>query len=285
MGINLFGGARNNGIGGTSHKNQTTVDGKLARGFKDLLESKEMEAVKANSKSGDTLTISQQGSVAQKLEELERIHKETDYSGMTDIEIIRTFNQRYEEAFPNLLGKFMVNPTKYQSVSDQRVELLKQTVKDYRTMQLNGEAAVNQTKELYGYTGLSNAEIIKKVQEDIKDDGTLESKCATMWQLWNAGVISDSAFGACSMNIFYMQRDAYKKAFSQQNIDMESEHYRNWIKNGGMDDTKISWSELRASVFSNNHISDMCGVEVENELNGLFDMFIKNENKGVRKNV
>lgn len=285
MSVNLFGGLRNGGMQ-TAPKKQTAVDRNLAMGFRELVEAQKPEAAKTTNKGMDTVTISPQaGTVAQKLEELERIHKETDYSGMTDIEIIRTFDERYEKAFPNFRGKLILNGEKYEPVCEQKRKLLKDTVKDYRTMYLNGEDAINQGREVSGYTGLSNGEIIKRVEEDTVDNGTLESKVDVMWKLWGLGAISDEAFGAFQYNITCMQRDKYKETFNTQNIDTQSDHYMNWLKNGAMEGVEMSWSEIKETLFANVNVAGAFGESIANQMNDLFDIFIKGEKEGVGRNV
>lgn len=255
-------------------KKSTIADEGLAVGFKDLLKNKKDAYVKTVNKNEDTLTISGYGNVSQKLVELQKIHEETDYSGMSDMEIYKLINDRYENAFPHRSAKMTLNTDKYQDIGIQNRANLYAAIKNPNFVDLRGEAAYERRKEYLGYQGLSNSEIIQKIKKDIPDDGSLENKVEVMNQLWIMGVISTEASMAFDSSIRAIQRQTFKDAFGQEALK-DINFFSNWIKNGGTENMKMSWGEMREHMFSRMNIEEVYGLEVKKELNNLFDDFIK----------
>lgn len=255
-------------------KKSTSVDGYLAGGFKNLLADKMDTSVKSTNKNQDTLTISGYGNVPQRLAELQKLHEETDYSGMTDIEIDKLIEERYEKAFPNRRAKMMLNTEKYQDIGIQQTANLREVIKNPNMIDLNGEADHERQKEYLGYQDLSNSEIIQKIKQDIPDDGSLENKVEITHRLWAMGVISNEAHVAFSSSIDRIQWQTFKETFGEE-AAKDNKVLRNWIKSGGTENIKMSWGEMKEFMYSSINIAEVYGQKVKEELDNLFDNLMK----------
>ncbi|QAT42098.1 hypothetical protein [Aminipila luticellarii] len=250
-------------------KKTTTVDGNLAVGFRDLLETKKSQEVGATDRTKDTLNISGYANVPQRLAELQKLHEETDYSGMTDMEIYKLINDRYEQAFPHRGAKMELNTPKYQDIGIQNMANLREAIKNPNFVQLRGEASYNRAKEYFGYQGLSNSEIIQKVKEEIPDDGSLENKIEIRDRLAGMGLISDITVMAFHSSIAHLQRQVFRETFGQE-AAKDINAFENWLRSGSMEDVQMSWGEMKEFMFGTMKVAEIYGVEVQKELNDLF---------------
>ncbi|MGN0711184.1 MAG: hypothetical protein ACI4LO_05415, partial [Anaerovoracaceae bacterium] len=192
-----------------SNRKSVTADSALSNKFRNLLSSKaEMAAMreeelgaadgkeKAAGVKGtnmDRLTINGYGDIQYKLTELQRIHEETDYSGMNDFEIYRTIRGRFERAFPNLTGKWIrsARPREIGDIVALRSQQYKDKIKDpeiYETGPMTWDEMVEHEKRYFGYEGLTNEEILQKHKESFKDDGSIDAKGQFLSELWGLGV-------------------------------------------------------------------------------------------------
>ncbi len=190
MSINLWGGVKA-GASGTVAKRQTVgKNAEVISEFRTMFETQKESASKVESKDGDTITISQRGNITQKLEDLKKIHQQTDYSRMTDVEKYRSIKDRYDEFFPCIAGKLETNYETYEPVARQMTAELAETIPGYPYAdKYRKENYTEFLKEVRGYQGLSNTELVEKTKERYSKTGDITEKVQIMRELWGLGVI------------------------------------------------------------------------------------------------
>lgn len=147
--------------------------------FGARLESTQKTAAKQDSIS---LTGS---SYEQRLENLKKLHAQTDYSGMSDWDKSRLIQSRFDEAFPNIHAMYgglfnsAGNNTIYTKIMDE-LDSQKQNINDIP--QTGSGFDPERAKYVFGYGGLSDSEIRSMVNEKY-NGGTLEDKCGALQEL------------------------------------------------------------------------------------------------------
>ncbi len=271
MSINLWGGVKA-GASGTVTKRQTVDKNvEVMSEFRAMFEAQKESAAKVESKDKDTITISHSGNITQKLEELKKIHQQTDYSEMIDVEKYRVITDRYDEVFPCIDGKLETNYETYEPVARQMIEELAEIIPGYpHADKYRKENYTAFLKEVRGYQGLSNTELVEKTKERYSKTGAITEKVQVMRELWGLGVIDGESYGIFTASLKYLERQQYKSAFNVVNVDEQSESYKNWLKNGGMENLKIGWKQLRDNLFQNIDVKKLYGEEKERELEEIF---------------
>ncbi|QIB68013.1 hypothetical protein Ami103574_01240 [Aminipila butyrica] len=266
---------------GGGSKKTTAANTGLAYSFRNLLADKEgtiTPTASTGSVRTDTLTLTGSDPMRQKLKELQELHEKTDYSDMTDVEIEKLLEERYESAFPNHRGKILVNMIKYQDIGKQHWENLRQTVKSPKSINLYGEAAKERNRIVLGYDGLSKEEMVKKIQADVPDDGSLVSKAEVMARLNAVGAISDEAFTAFTCTISAIKKQAYIDEFQPLRFDKATiEHYDRWERNGGIDDMETTWSQVKEYMYDSLDLGAQYGEVVQREIDDLLEELITSE--------
>ncbi len=136
----------------------------------------------------------------------------------------------------------------------------------------DGENYTEFLKTVRGYQGLSKEELIEKTNERYLKEGSLTEKAQIMRELWGLGVIDGETYGIFTASLGYLERQEYRKTFNVFNLDEQSDHYRNWIKNGGMENLKVDWEELKKNLFENIDVKKLYGEEKKEEFNNLFEI-------------
>ncbi|QHI72209.1 hypothetical protein [Aminipila terrae] len=215
-------------------------------------EAKKETMAEVESEGGDTLTISQKENIKQKLEELKKIHEQTDYSGMADVEKYRLISKRYDKGFPCMDGKLKTNYDTYKPVAEQAIAEWEDAIPGYLTSRKYSGANYSEfLKKVRRYEGLSNTELIKKTEERYSKNGALTEKVQIMKELWGLGAIDGETYGIFTGSLGYLEAKEYRKAFNVFNIDTQSDNFKNWIKTGGMENLKVDWEELKNNLFQN----------------------------------
>lgn len=138
-------------------------------------------------KSEDSLQISGM-SDQQKLAELKRLHEETDYSGMSEVEKYRVIHDRFNACFPimailgGLFGTAIYNSADgenhYQNpLHDQVIKELERQSADVGLMPRNPPLI----RQAY-YSGMSDDEIVKAVNQKYSG-GTMVDRAGALWEL------------------------------------------------------------------------------------------------------
>ncbi|QHI72208.1 hypothetical protein [Aminipila terrae] len=274
MSVNLWGGIKTNGAQNSTAKKLTAnKESELKSEFRNLFEAKKETTAKVESKDGDTLTISQNGTITQKLEELKKLHEQTDYSGMTDVEKYRLISNRYDEVFPCIAGKLATNFQTYDPVAKQQISELGEIIPGYpHAERFSNEKFSGFYKEVKGYQNLSDKEIIEKTKELYSKEGSLPEKVQMMSELWALGVIDGQTYGIFDASLGYLERKEYRNTFKVFNVDEQSDHYKNWIKSGGMENLKIDWEELKNNLFQNIDVKKLYGDKKQKEIENIFEI-------------
>lgn len=142
------------------------------------------------SETQDTLQISGM-SDWEKLAELKRLHEQTDYSGMTEVEKYKLINDRFESCFPisamqtNIYGPVDINgqtgePMNKYCVRDHVVLELEQEMKD-AGVQYTKWRPVSLRRQAY-YDGMSDQEIIAAVKKKY-DGSSMMDRAGALYEL------------------------------------------------------------------------------------------------------
>ncbi|MFV0517144.1 MAG: hypothetical protein ACK5MV_07085 [Aminipila sp.] len=216
------------------------------------------------------------------LSDLQKTHTETDYSIMTDMEIYKLINRRYERVFPYWSAKVTLNPIKYKEMVRQRRAHLYEAIKDPNFFVISRKEANLRCKEYFGYKLLSNMQIIEEIKKDIPEDGTLEHKIEIMNRLYEMGVISSKSAAAFHINLHSMQKRYFRDHLKNNMASISSVNFEDWIEEDGFEYSTVSWKEINTSIFTNLDISSDYGQEVSHELEQLFERLAE-DNRG--KNI
>lgn len=168
----------------TTASAQTTASKSVQGSFQSALSS----AVTQAAQTQDTLQISGM-SDWEKLAELKRLHAQTDYSGMDELERYRLIHDRFESCFPlmamssNLYGPVCVDEkgelvNKY-SVRDQVLVELSQEVRDAGIARKFGQKPLH--RDAY-YAGMSDEEVIEAVSKKYTGD-TMIDRAGMLYEL------------------------------------------------------------------------------------------------------
>lgn len=188
----------------------------------------------------------------EKLAELKRLHEQTDYSGMTEVEKYKLINDRFESCFPiaamqtNIYGPIeMYGPTnkpmrKY-CVRDHVVLELEHEMKD-AGVQYTKRRPVSLRRQAY-YDGMSDQEIIAAVEKKYDGDSMTDRAGA----LYELAVMNLDGNGGktCLMAIDAMRSQLLRQTGGAFGSDLSagSPWQESKIEQFAMN-TKISWAAL-----------------------------------------
>lgn len=283
----------------SANRKSVSADGELANKFKNLLDSKAEMALfrqqelggssQTTSSSGrvvkqDKLTINGYGDITYKLGELQKIHEETDYSGMSDVEIYRTIRGRFERAFPNLQGKKVRDayPRESNEIMNLQQMQYAEKIKDKSIHDAKGaEERSVQNRAYFGYEGLTDAEILEMHQKRFENDSSIDAKGQFLYELWSLGVIDGNVVGCFGTSASRECSRAYRAHYNT-NVDPMDLH-NDW-KVYEFGSRNMNWSEAKSLIFNEKDIVEYYGKEVMKNIEELFDMLAEEENKrmGIR---
>jgi len=200
--------------------------------------------------SQDTVSLSTR-SYEERLSELEKIHKNTDYSGMSGKEIARLLRSRFENAFPNygaIAGGF------YLCAGEHSIyEKIMETESLQLTEALNGEkpweqepgGVVEYRKYVYGYEGLSDDEIMSTLNEKY-GGGTLADRYGMASEMLNLGLGDHHALGDTLTQI---REEMVKGTESQYGYLNRDNPLRINAMIGYGENTTIGWTQLIKNLY------------------------------------
>ena len=223
---------------------QTSSIGSVEKSFSD-----ELERISKTEKN-DTVQISGM-SYEQRLEYLKELHKNTDYSNMTDAEKLRLIHSRFEENFDiwannyGLYGSFQDTNSLHDRIVREYSSQLSDTINlgeyNHEEMQQLWREALypNQTEE----------EIIQSVKNKYSGDSTLD-KFNTISELMDMG-LCDTFSASCMLD--QMSRD-FENSVKQSNRFL-------FVSN---DDSALMSMKENMAVGIKSYISEIGNKIIEN---------------------
>lgn len=143
----------------------------------------------------DTVSISG-GSYEQRLENLKKLHEQTDYSGMSDLDKARLIESRFQEAFPDIHAMYggLYLCAGKGSIYDKIIQENENQIKNIISQPFSHKTPMRweNTKYILGYDGLSDDEIRAKVNEKYSG-GTLADRCGALHELDDMGLDDGAA--------------------------------------------------------------------------------------------
>jgi len=212
-----------------------------------------MEQVQTAAQSQDTVSLSGR-SYEDRLSELRKLHKETDYSGMNDKEIFQLLQTRFNDAFPNywaIMGGF------YNCAGENTIYAKVLEEKERQFLEANGGETLKlpsdptERKEtrryIYGYDeDLSDEELIAKLNEKYSA-GTLKDRCGMAWEMMHLGLIDHHVADATIMQI---QNEMVKGTEGQYGYLHRDNPLRVNAMIGCGENTAISWTQLMKNIYA-----------------------------------
>lgn len=150
----------------------------------------QLEFTRAASQTEDTVSLSTL-SYEQRLEELQKLHENTDYSNMSDRDIARLITKRFNDAFPNygaIKGGLYLCAGENSVYEKVRAEESRQLLEANGGEKLKYPSSNDREGErewrryVSGYEGLSDDEIVDKLNEKY-GSGTLADRCGMLWEM------------------------------------------------------------------------------------------------------
>ena len=140
----------------------------------------------------DTISLSSR-SYAARLDELRKIHENTDYSGMSDKDIALLISSRFREAFPDygaMMGGFYLCASPGSIYDEIHEESNRQFLEANNGEELKCEPSEgrNVARYINGFGGMTDEEILEEVKRRYPTD-SLADRCGAAWELGNIGAI------------------------------------------------------------------------------------------------
>ncbi len=280
------------GISNSKYR-KTSADCKTANGFRELLEDSKVQ----KEKNQDTLSISSEGAtsvkgvdytempsekidfdamewdtnyysmaeVKRRLDILQKVHEQTDYSGMEPVDREIQVYKNFNKAFPCYRGVSCSSEIR-GLVDDARHRMAFDAVGCENRIWLTRE----QYLSTYGLDGLTDDEIFTKLAEQCAKDDSLCWKKHTTELLHSLNLIDDDTYGI-SWVVF--SKIEYDKFFAENPSDydvLDQEKFKNWHDVGGVDKVKMSWSEMKSWITANVKMFDPL-YESDEEKNKCID--------------
>ena len=179
-------------------------------------------------------------SYEQRLANIRKLHKETDYSGMSDMEKARLINSRFQEAFGSEYGVLVSNfygvhageSSIYARISAEQKRQLEETL-EVCPWDLPSDAKHEFQKYMLGYEGLSDDEIRAKVSEKYSGR-TLADRYGALWELDRMG-LDDGAAPMMMGQIEWEMRNASIRRYGTVSAAAMISY---------ASDTTVSWTQL-----------------------------------------
>mgnify|MGYP000043401334 CR=1 FL=1 len=212
----------------------------------------QFETTRLSSQSQDTVSLSAL-SYEQRLNELRKLHKNTDYNSMTEKDISLLIRKRFMNAFPNFgamaggfyncAGESSIYTKVLDEYNQQFVEAKGERVSEYPSAS-DKEGRKEWKRYTYGYEGLSDSEIMEKLNEKY-NTGTLADRCGMLWEMINLDLDGGGGWDA----IRQIQNEMVKRTEGQYG----SLHRDNPIRINAMigvgENTTINWTQLIQNCY------------------------------------
>lgn len=263
--------------------------------YQEQLRSEKVEA-----KRGVEESIVFTGSYQERLEQLQKLNAETDWASMSDVEKVKTFEERYYKAFGG--QKLFLTACMYVPFSKQHQEIYDGYLKEID--KYLGKDGVSPLKSQYSacyreayYGNMNDREVRAAIQEKWKGADSLEDKYAFVTECFWAGVGGKGE----DLILDQIQREVYKKVDGVLSSSMGgagkavsnhprfAEYFMTYAKGvGDGAGFTLNWKEITQSVIEGfERASQQGGENVMSpedleELRGLMDDFLADLIEGER---
>ena len=210
----------------------------------------QLEATRTAPQPQDTVSLSTL-SYEQRLGELRKIHENTDYSNMSDRDIARLIEKRFDDAFPNygaIMGGLYLCAGENSIYEKVRAESNRQVVEANGGEKLDyphdKEGEQEWRRYIRGYDGLSDDEIMEKLNEKYSG-GTLADRCGMIWEMWCLDLDGGGGYDALRQ----IQNEMVQRTEAQYGHLHRDNPLRVNAMIGVGENTTISWSQLIKNCY------------------------------------
>lgn len=195
-------------------------------------------------------------SYQRRLEELQKLHENTDYSSMSEKDISLLIHKRFMDAFPNfgaMAGGFYLCAgensiyTKVLDEYNQHFVEAKAGRKSEYPPASDPEGRKEWKRYTFGYGGLSDDEIMEKLNEKYSG-GTLADRCGMIWEMWNLDLWEDGTKGAYYA-LMQIQNEMVQRTEGQYGHLFRDNPIRVSAMIGVGENTTIGWTQLVQNCF------------------------------------
>jgi len=205
--------------------------------------NQEPAAVAEREKVQGTAPLSE-GSYEERLERLRELHKNTDYSGLSELDKERLIRGRFYEAFGSEFG--VIGSGFYKPLGENTIyaEIYNEENRQEREVvnlpdNLSGAEMARNFRYSLGYENLSDDEIRKKIAERYSG-GTLADRYAACWELLNLRIDDDAA----NATMWHIRDGMVRATESEYGHLFRNNPIRVKAMFAYATGTKASWSEL-----------------------------------------
>ena len=195
-------------------------------------------------------------SYQRRLEELQKLHENTDYSSMSEKDISLLIHKRFMDAFPQfcaMAGGFYLCAgensiyTKVLDEYNQHFVEAKAGRKSEYPPASDPEGRKEWKRYTFGYGGLSDDEIMEKLNEKYSG-GTLADRCGMIWEMWNLDLWEDGTKGAYYA-LMQIQNEMVQRTEGQYGHLFRDNPIRVSAMIGVGENTTIGWTQLVQNCF------------------------------------
>lgn len=195
-------------------------------------------------------------SYQRRLEELQKLHENTDYSSMSEKDISLLIHKRFMDAFPNfgaIKGGLYLCAGENSIYEKIRAEESRQILDANGGEKLNYPPSTDKEGEkewrryTFGYEGLSDDEIMEKLNEKYSG-GTLADRCGMIWEMWNLDLWEDGTKGAYYA-LMQIQNEMVQRTEGQYGHLFRDNPIRVSAMIGVGENTTIGWTQLVQNCF------------------------------------
>ncbi len=223
-----------------------------AAGAEKSFLDQEPAAVAESKKVQDTVPLSE-GSYEKRLERLRELHKNTDYSGLSDLDKIRLISKRFFEAFGNDFGVIssgfyepLGEDTIYAEIYNEKYRQKNEAGVDFSKLtNISGAEMARNFRYTYGYENLSDDEIRKKIAERYSG-GTLAERYAACWELFNMGIDANASYSI----MWHISDEMVRATESQYGHLFRNNPIRVKAMFEYATDAKASWAQLAKGAWN-----------------------------------
>lgn len=257
-------------------------------------DAKENRSSSVKSKTSPQAQFS--GSYQERIEQINKLNAETDWQAMSDVDKVRTFEERYIQAFGDeklfLVGSMYVSYShKYEMIYTNYVNEQQKYFYKGGPAQLSCEYTdcYRQIK----YSGMSEEEVCMAIQEKWQGTGCLEDKFAILAERMRCGVniarVESDMMYTIEMEIF----DKVEKLLGPglrgtgmcpTDHPLFSEYYMTFAKGVGEGaEYRLNWTQIAEATLEGyknaSRQGNLSPEELENR-KGMLDEFLDNIRKG-----
>lgn len=195
-------------------------------------------------------------SYQRRLEELQKLHENTDYSSMSEKDISLLIHKRFMDAFPNfgaIKGGLYLCAGENSIYEKIRAEESRQILDANGGEKLNYPPSTDKEGEkewrryTFGYEGLSDDEIMEKLNEKYSG-GTLADRCGMIWEMWNLDLWEGGTKGAYYA-LMQIQNEMVQRTEGQYGHLFRDNPIRVSAMIGVGENTTIGWTQLVQNCF------------------------------------